>query len=335
MQQLNCIAVDAMGGDFGPRVTVKACQSALARHPDLQIKLVGDEAILSPLVSSSVSERLSVVHASEVIESDCRISQVLREKRDSSMRRSLNLLQEGEVQAVVSAGNTGALMALGRRTLGTLEGIDRPAITAAVPTLHGQCQVLDLGANIDCSAEMLFQFALLGSAFLRADAGIERPRLGLLNIGAEQSKGTETLRQASELLESLEGVEYIGFVEGDALFAGQADLVVCDGLTGNVALKSSEGLARLIRQKVRRSFKRSLYRRFLALLATPVLRELQMELDSGARNGAILLGLNGLVVKSHGGASLRDFGFAIDHACQAVQRGVRQQLAAEVAKYLP
>lgn len=323
-----------MGGDFGPRVTVQATLNALARHPDLQIKLVGDENSLLSYISGTVPERLFIVHAHDQIQTDSRISQVLRDKRDTSMQRALGLIISSEAEAIVSAGNTGALMALGRRTLGTLDGIDRPAITAAVPTLQGQCQVLDLGANIDCSPEMLLQFAVLGSALVRADRGVSCPRLGLLNIGAEQTKGTDSLRLASALLSKLQDVEYIGFVEGDDLFAGRADLVVCDGLIGNVALKSSEGLARLIRQKVSRSFKRSLSRRILAFFAKPILSELESELDAGARNGAMLIGLRGLVIKSHGSASVRDFGFAIDNAYQYIQAGVCTQLREDVARHL-
>ena len=334
MQKLSCIAVDAMGGDFGPRVTVQASLDALARHPNLQIKLVGDEKSLLSHTSGVMPERLSIVHAHHQIQTDSRISQVLRGEQDTSMQRALGLITSNEAEAVVSAGNTGALMALGRRALGTLDGIDRPAVTAAVPTLQGQCQVLDLGANIDCSPEMLLQFAILGSALVRAERGVSCPRLGLLNIGAEQTKGTDSLRVASAFLSKLQGVEYIGFVEGDDLFAGRADLVVCDGLIGNVALKSSEGLAHLIRQKVSRSFKRSLYRRILAFLSKPILKELESELDAGARNGAMLIGLRGVVIKSHGSASVRDFGFAIDHTYHYIQAGVCSQLREDVARHL-
>ena len=326
-----------MGGDFGPRVTVPAAIDALRRHPSLRILLVGRQEQIDPLISrcsQSVSDRLTLVHADSVVAMDEKPALALRRRKDSSMYLALQSVADGQAHACVSAGNTGALMVLGRGILQTLPGIDRPAITSAVPTVNGHCYMLDLGANVDCTANHLLQFAIMGSVMVKAVEGIENPRVGLLNIGAEEIKGNEQVRLASRLLAEQGHLNYVGFVEGDGVFSAAADLVVCDGFVGNIALKSSEGLARLISAKLHRSFTRNLYRRLLALLARPVLRELEAQLDPGRRNGASLLGLQGIVVKSHGGATRSCFGYALDQAVSEAQMNVPERIAEQLELYL-
>lgn len=319
-----------MGGDLGPRVTVEASLAALNRHPNLTIMLVGDEPLLSTMLVGRLSERLSIQHAPDTIASNTSIKAALRDGSNTSMSFALDLVSQGRACACVSAGHTGALMALARRSLGTLSGIDRPAITASLPSLNGECQLLDLGANIESSAEMLTQFAMLGRALVRIKRGGE-PRVGLLNVGSEEGRGTHILNQASGMIAQLPGIDYVGFVEGADLYAGKADLVVCDGLPGNVALKSSEGLAQLVRTRVNQVFTRSLYRRCVAWLAKPMLRELSEQLDSSSRNGALFLGLKGVVVKSHGSVSAIGFGAAIDHTVEMLALNLPQQIQAFVA----
>lgn len=326
-----------MGGDFGPRVTVPAAIDALRRHPSLRILLVGRQEQIDPILSrygQIETDRITPVHAESVVAMDEKPALALRRRRDSSMYLALQAVADGQADACVSAGNTGALMVLGRGILQTLPGIDRPAITSAVPTVNGHCYMLDLGANVDCTASHLQQFAIMGSVMVRAVEGIARPRVGLLNIGAEEIKGNEQVRLASRLLAEQGDLNYIGFVEGDGVFQGQADLVVCDGFAGNIALKSSEGLARLISHKLRHSFDLNLYRRLLALLARPVLRELQEQLDPGRRNGASLLGLQGIVVKSHGGADRGCFGHALDQAVSEAQMNVPERISEQLEGYL-
>ncbi|MBV1789895.1 phosphate acyltransferase PlsX [Marinobacterium sp. D7] len=330
-----CISVDAMGGDFGPRVTVAAASDALKRHPQLQILLVGQsDAITSQLHRHPGKhlQRLEIVHADDVVAMDEKPSFALRSRRESSLWRALELVSQGRAQACISAGNTGALMAMSRLVLGMLPGIERPAIVAAIPTLKGYSYMLDLGANIDSSAEQLLQFAIMGSVMVEAIDRRERPLLGLLNVGSEDNKGTECVREASRLIQAHGGLNFIGYLEGDDLFSGRADLVVCDGFVGNVALKSCEGLSKLLVRKVQGSFRRNLYRRFVALLATPILRELKQQLDPGRRNGATLLGLKGVVVKSHGGANRTYFGHAIDQAFEEARLNVPAKIGDQVAR---
>ncbi|WP_434025562.1 phosphate acyltransferase PlsX [Neptuniibacter halophilus] len=327
------IAVDVMGGDFGPRVTVPATLSALKRYPHLSAKLVGHTEAITPQLTklnSDVACRIEIVHAADTISMAAKPSQALRSGQESSMYKALQLVAEHKAEACVSAGNTGALMVLGRYILRTLPGIDRPAIISSVPTLTGHCHMLDLGANVDCSAEHLLQFAIMGSVMTQAVDGIEAPRVGLLNIGQEQIKGNEQVKLASRLIEEHGTLNYIGYVEGDDLYAGKADVVVCDGFVGNIALKSSEGLARLISRKFQASFKKGLYRRFLALLASPVLSELKRQMDPSRRNGASLLGLQGIVIKSHGSANRKCFGFALDQAVAEIEQNVPRRICHEI-----
>jgi glycerol-3-phosphate acyltransferase PlsX len=319
-----------MGGDYGPRVVIPASVDALLRHPQLALQLVGQQTIIIPLLDKALQElsaqscasRISVIDAANVIENDERPSHALRKRSDTSMFRAITQVAEGAAQACVSAGNTGALMALGRFTLKMLPGIDRPAIITAIPSVKGVSYMLDLGANVDCSAEHLLQFAIMGSVMTTAVEGIAEPRIGLLNVGEEEMKGNEQVKLASRLIREHGGLNYIGFIEGDGIFTGKADVVVCDGFVGNIALKSSEGAARLIGRQLRTSFCRSPVRRFLAWLASPVLDEIRTHIDPARRNGASLLGLQGIVVKSHGSADRTCFGYAIDQAVAEVKMDV-------------
>ncbi len=322
------IAIDAMGGDFGPRCIVEACLACLAENPSLHLVLVGQAPLIEELIArtSDVDRaRVQVEPAAEVIAMDERPAQALRGKPDSSMRVALELLRAGRVQACVSAGNTGALMALSRYVLKTLPGIDRPAMVTAVPTRTGCCHLLDLGANVDCSAEQLYQFAVMGAVAAEA-LGVSRPRVALLNVGTEEVKGNQQVKLAASLLQRCRGLNYIGFIEGDGLYRGEADVVVCDGFVGNILLKSSEGLAAMIAARVEALFRRGLAARLVGLLALPLLRRLRTELAPAQHNGASFLGLQGVVVKSHGAAGVEDFQSAIRRALREIEENLPQRL---------
>lgn len=322
------IAIDAMGGDFGPRCIVPASIACLAEFPSLHLILVGQAQLLEELIAreSGVDrQRLSIEHASEVIGMDERPSQALRGKPDSSMRIALDLVRAGRAQACVSAGNTGALMALSRYMLKTLPGIDRPAMVSAVPTAKGHCHLLDLGANVDCSAEHLYQFAVMGSVAAEA-LGQARPRIALLNVGTEDIKGNQQVKLASSLLQQAEGLNYIGYIEGDGLYRGEADVVVCDGFVGNILLKSSEGLASMISVRIEALFTDSFGSRMVGALALPLLRRLQGDLTPARHNGASFLGLQGIVVKSHGAAGSDGFQSAIRRALIEIRENLPQRL---------
>lgn len=313
------------GGDFGPRVTVAAACDALKRHPQLEIFLVGQSDALTPHIRRQHGthlQRLHLIHADDLVPMDEKPSQALRRRQGSSMRVALDLVADNRAQACISAGNTGALMAMSRVVLGMLPGIERPAITTAIPTLNGHSYMLDLGANLECSAHQLLQFAIMGSVMVEAIEQRSRPSIGLLNVGSEQNKGTDQVREASRLIGAHGGLNFIGYLEGDDLFNGRADLVVCDGFVGNIALKSCEGLAKLLVRRVQGSFRRNLYRRLVALLAVPMLRELKAQLDPGRFNGATLLGVQGVVIKSHGSANRNYFGYAIDVALEEARMNV-------------
>ncbi len=333
----NCtVAVDAMGGDFGPSVTVPAVLELLKEMKTLHIQLVGDQVVLARVLEQhggSPSERLKVVHASQQVEMTDLPSHALRNKKDSSMRVAINLVKEGVAQACVSAGNTGALMATARFVLKTLPGVDRPAICTALPTMKGHVHVLDLGANVDLSPEHLFQFAVMGSELTSAVDGTPAPRVGLLNIGEEEIKGNEAVKEAGRLLAN-SGLNYIGFVEGDDIFKGTADVVVCDGFVGNVMLKSTEGVVKLITHFMRQEFQRNILTRLAALAAMPVIRRLRARLDHRAYNGASLLGLRHIVIKSHGSADCFSFTNAIREAVLEVEKGVPGKIAARLEALL-
>ncbi|WP_177332274.1 phosphate acyltransferase PlsX [Pseudomonas sp. BMS12] len=322
------IAIDAMGGDFGPHCIVPACVASLVEFPSLHLVLVGQAPVLEELISRHPGvdrARLRVEHATEVIGMDERPTHALRGKPDASMRVMLELVRSGRAQAAVSAGNTGALMALSLYVLKPLPGIDRPAMVTAVPTATGFCHLLDLGANVDCSADQLYQFAVMGSVVAEAQ-GIHQPRIALLNVGTESIKGNQQVKLASSLLQQAAGLNYVGFVEGDGLYRGEADVVVCDGFVGNILLKSSEGLVSMISARIEALFNESLVSRMAGAVAMPLLKRLQGELAPAQHNGASFLGLQGIVVKSHGGASVEGFQSAIRRAVIEVRENLPQRL---------
>lgn len=320
-----------MSGDYGPHVLVPSSLQFLQRFPDCRLLLVGDENVLGPqLDGQSVTAGVEIVHADQVVTMSDKPSMALRKGKQSSLYKSISLVAEGRADACVSAGNTGAMMAMGRYLLGMPPGIDRPAIATVLPTRSGHCHVLDLGANVDCSAEHLLQFALMGSVLVETVESLPRPTVALLNVGVEKNKGNEQVKRASQLIEQYGHLNYIGYIEGNDLYAGKADVVVCDGFVGNIALKSSEGLARLIGFSVERAFRRSLYRKLVGWLAKPVLNELRELMDPSRRNGASLLGLQGIVVKSHGGADQYCFGHAIEQARTEVVRDLSVRLTSKL-----
>ena len=334
MTRAYTVAVDAMGGDHGPSVTVPAALLALTRFPRLELVLVGDEPALQSALAragAAAHPRLRLQHATQVVAMDDPVAVALRNKRDSSMRVAINLVHEGKADACISAGNTGALMAISRFVLKTLPGIERPAICTALPTLTGHCHVLDLGANVDSTTEHLQQFALMGSILAAAVDGIARPRVALLNIGQEDIKGNEQIKAAAQLLAADASLNYTGFVEGDGIFRGEADVVVCDGFVGNVALKASEGVAKMLGEFIKRQINRNLLTKVVGALALPIWKGLRAQMDPGRYNGASLVGLNGIVVKSHGSADVNSFANALAVAVHEVDKNVPALIRARLA----
>ncbi len=329
------ISLDAMGGDHGPSVVVPAAIEALTRHPRLKLILVGDEAVLAEELGRHGGDksRLQLRHASQVVAMDEPPSSALRGKKDSSMRVAIDLVKEGAAQACVSSGNTGALMATARFVLKTLPGIDRPAIISALPTIKGHTHMLDLGANVDSSAEHLYQFAMMGSVLVSAVDGIEAPSVGLLNIGEEEIKGNEQVKQAAKLLATAE-LNYVGYVEGDDIYKGGTDVIVADGFIGNVALKTSEGLAKMVSHFIKVEFKRNIFTKLAALVAMPVLKAFRRRIDPDVYNGASFVGLRGIVIKSHGGAGAFAFANAIDVAVKEVATNVPELIAERLGQAL-
>lgn len=328
MPSVYTVALDAMGGDFGPDVVVPAALNALGHHDDLALILVGDETALRArldAVKAAPVDRLRIHHASQVVEMGEPPAQALRNKKDSSMRVAINLVKAGEADACVSAGNTGALMATARYVLKTLPGIDRPAIATSIPSMHGHTHMLDLGANVDCTAEHLYQFAVMGSVLTSAVDNNPAPRIGLLNVGQEAIKGNDVVKEAGRLLEASE-LNYIGFVEGDDIYLSDVDVVVCDGFVGNISLKTSEGVAKMVSQHLKSGFKKNLFTRIAALFALPVLNSFRQRFDPRRYNGASLLGLQGIVIKSHGGADVFSFENAIKIARMEAEKNVPQQI---------
>lgn len=316
-----------MSGDLGAEVVVRAAAATLAKYRSIELRLVGDEALLRGLVDRIIGpdERCRIVAASEVVTMSDSPADAVRKKKDSSMRVAIDQVKSGDAEACVSAGNTGALMATSKFVLKMLPGIDRPAIIAELPTFKGKLHMLDLGANTVCDAAQLFQFAVMGSIVATDVAGIESPRVALLNIGAEEAKGNDTIKEAAASL-SDSSLNYIGFIEGTDIFTGKADVVVTDGFTGNVALKTMEGTVSLAKYYLRRSFTRNWFARLQALLARPALSRLASEMDSRNYNGATLVGLNGIVIKSHGSADAIAFQHAIDTAIVEVRNQLTQQI---------
>ena len=317
-----------MGGDQGLECTIPASLEFLDKHPGTELKLVGRQSEIRSCLSQlgcAENQRLSIVHATEVVEMDESPVNSLRRKKDSSMRVAINLIQQGDADACVSAGNTGALMATARFVLKTINGIDRPAICAALPRAVGYTYVLDLGANIDTPPDILLQFGVMGAQLIECLDHKTAPTVGLLNIGAEETKGHDTVKEAAAML-AASSLNYVGFIEGSSLFSGKADVVVTDGFTGNVALKTMEGTVGLAGHYLHRAFSRGWLARLQALLARPVLSQLAVEMDSRHYNGATLVGLNGIVIKSHGGADALAFLHAIDTAVVEVENQVPQQI---------
>ncbi|MDD1618113.1 MAG: phosphate acyltransferase PlsX [Methylococcaceae bacterium] len=327
-----------MGGDYGPEVTIPASLDCLKNNPDLKLILVGDEAVIKQLLPQELADyqdRLTIHHASQCVGMDESPSKALKNKKDSSMRVAINLVRDGHADACVSAGNTGALMATARFVLKMIPGIDRPAIISTLPSIYGHTHVLDLGANVDCTAEHLFQFAIMGNELVKAVEGIDGPKVGLLNIGEEDMKGNEQVKSAAKLLEN-SSLNYIGYVEGNSLNAGhiKVDLIVTDGFVGNVALKSIEGAAKMIGSALKEAFGKNILTKLVGLIAYPVLKSFKQRIDPRLYNGASFLGLRGLVIKSHGGADVLAFRTAIQLAEVEVQKDVTRKISEQVEKIL-
>ena len=336
------IAIDVMGGDFGPKVTVAAALEFLRRHADANVILAGPadaiNAELARLKSAldSWGGRLSIRHASEVIAMDDPPAQAMRRKRDSSMHHAAALVKEGAADAAISAGNTGAWMAISSLTLRTIEGVDRPALCSLLPNQKGGLtHMLDLGANVDCKAHHLYQFAVMGAALVAAVEHKEMPQIGLLNIGSEEIKGNEIVKEAGELLRAAHErgeIHFLGNVEGNDIFKGRADVVVCDGFVGNVALKTAEGMAQMIGRTLKSEFGRNIFTKIGALFALPAINAFRRRYDHRRYNGATLLGLNGIIIKSHGSADVYSFGCALDRAYDEVKTGVLEGIGRRLAK---
>jgi len=327
---MTIIAIDAMGGDVGPSITVPAAVEVLASNAGLHLILVGDEAVLQQALKPFTydAKRLTIQHASQRVEMDEPPSQALRNKKDSSMRVAIDLVKEAKAHACVSAGNTGALMATARFVLKMIPGIDRPAIISSFPTAikNKSVRMLDLGANVDSTPENLAQFAVMGSVLASGTDHIKNPKVFLLNIGAEEIKGNELVKQAAQLLSNLDTINYQGYIEADAIFEGVADVVVCDGFVGNITLKTTEGVVHFIRTLMKEAFMRNWLTKILGLMVKPVLKTLSQRLDPTRYNGATLIGLKGTVIKSHGGASKDAFAQAIREAVIQVETNIVDQL---------
>ncbi|MBI5792963.1 MAG: phosphate acyltransferase PlsX [Rhodocyclales bacterium] len=327
------LAVDCMGGDHGPSVTLPAVIEFLRHDSDCAAILVGREDLLRSQaegVALEFGKRLSIRHASEIVGMDEAVASALRGKKDSSMRVAVDLVKDGIADAAVSAGNTGALMAVSRFVLKTLPGIDRPAICSILPSQNGTTYVLDLGANVDCSPEHLLQFGIMGASLVAALEHKERPTVGLLNIGEEAIKGNEAVKRASELLRATD-LNFVGNVEGNDIFKGTADVVVCDGFVGNVTLKASEGLAHMIGAGLKQEFSRNVFTKLAGLLAMPVLKSFRQRFDPRRYNGASLLGLRGIVVKSHGSADRMAFRCALEKAAEEARQRLPEAIAERMA----
>lgn len=333
------IALDAMGGDQGPDIVVPAAANVLMRHEDVHLTLVGQEKVLKPLIrqhiKGDISSRLTIHHASEIVEMDESPSNAMRNKKDSSMRVALDLVKEGSALACVSAGNTGALMATARFVLKTLPGIDRPAIATHIPTHLGKAtRALDLGANVDSTPEHLYQFAVMGSILSSAVDRVASPRVALLNIGEEEIKGNELVKSAAEIFSQSDALNYIGYIEADKLFDDQADVIVCDGFVGNIMLKSIEGVIHFLADLVKEEFLKNLLTKALVAPSKPIIKRVIKRVDPESHNGAALLGLDGIVVKSHGGTTVKGFAFAIEEAILETEKNIPQLIREQVSSIL-
>ncbi len=330
------IAIDAMGGDYGPEVTVPAAKKALQTFPDISLILVGrEDQLRQPLQQNGLENepRIEIHHASEIVTMEESPGEALKKKKDSSMRVAINLVKNATVGACISAGNTGALMATSKFVLKTIPGISRPAICTALPTINGHTHMLDLGANIDCSANHLLQFAVMGSVLSQSVYNTPRPSIGLLNIGSEAMKGNDVVKEASQLISETD-LNYAGFIEGDDIYTGKVDVVVSDGFVGNVSLKTAEGIVSLVTLILKSEFKKNLLTKLAALISLPVLNSVRQKLDPRKYNGASLLGLNGIVIKSHGGADVDSFFNAIKIASIEIDQSVPERIGKELEIYL-
>ncbi|MCL2658384.1 MAG: phosphate acyltransferase PlsX [Betaproteobacteria bacterium] len=330
------LAIDCMGGDHGPSVTVPAARQFLADDAHASILLVGLPASIETqagALAREFPERVRFIAASEVVEMHDSPAVAMRSKKDSSMRVAIDRVKSGEAQAMISAGNTGALMAIARFVLKTLPGIDRPAIATILPNHDGETYMLDLGANVDCTAEHLLQFGIMGSILVSVLKHKERPSVGLLNIGEEEIKGNEVVKQAGELLRN-SGLNFYGNVEGNDIFQGTTDVVVCDGFVGNSVLKASEGLAQFLIRLLREELTRTWYTKLVALLATPALRHFKQRIDHRRYNGAPLLGLRGVVVKSHGSADAFAFTQALQRAAEAARNNLVERIESRISTHM-
>jgi glycerol-3-phosphate acyltransferase PlsX len=325
------ISVDAMGGDFGPKITVPASLNFLKSHPDALITLVGNESIIKKFLKKPIEsfDRLSIIHTTQFVTMDESPQSALKNKKSSSMRLAINLVKEGAADAIVSAGNTGALMATGRFVLRMLPGIDRPAIASFLPNQKGTSCMLDLGANADCTSHHLTQFAIMGSILSSVISKKKKPSVGLLNIGSESIKGNEVTKETYELLKKSH-LNFYGNVEGNDIFKGTTDVVVCDGFVGNISLKTTEGLAKMFADFLGQEFKKNIGTKFLALFALPVLKAFKKRLDPRRYNGAAFLGINGIVVKSHGSADA----FSFEHALMTAYEEANSKMIAKISKQL-
>ncbi len=334
---MKTISIDIQGGDFGPNVTVPAALQVLRRHLDLKLILVGLSDQLTPFLSKSadIADRIEIQNASEVVAMDESPGVALRSKKDSSMRVAINLVKEGRAQACVSAGNTGALMATARFVLKTLPSIDRPAIMARFPTMNDNIvRVLDLGANVDSTPEQLLQFAVMGAITAKAVNNLQNPSVALLNIGSEDIKGNEQVKNAAVLCAQCNAINYTGFVEGDEIFQGKTDIVVCDGFVGNSVLKACEGTLKLIAGFAKQEIKKNWWTKLSVLPALPILNRLKKRIDPRQHNGASMLGLNGIVIKSHGGADIFAFACAIEQAILEVEKNIPALISKQVSDIL-
>ncbi|MCW8108707.1 phosphate acyltransferase PlsX [Alteromonas ponticola] len=332
------IALDIMGGDHGPPVTLPAALKAIQQHSELHFILCGKETLIAPCLQSLTTEqreRISIAHCEQVVEMGESPRSALRTKKSSSMRKAIELVDEGVADACVSAGNTGALLTLAFYILKTLPGVDRPALISMMPTVdHHKVFLLDLGANVNCTAEILFQYGVMGSVLAEQISGIQRPRVALLNVGEEDIKGNAQVKHADQLFRQAAEINYIGYVEGDDIFTDNADVVVTDGFTGNVALKSSEGLAKLVINELRQHSQANIFTRLMAKIALPLLKSIYNRVNPDQYNGASLIGLRGIVVKSHGNASSDAFYYAILEAMKEARIGVPEKIKNKIETVL-
>jgi phosphate acyltransferase len=331
------LAIDAMGGDVGPPVIMAGAALSLERNPDLTFHMVGDEGQIKAALDAhaTLRQRVDIIHTAEIIEGHEKPSQAIRRAKTTSMGVAIDLVKQAQAGAAVSAGNTGALMAMAKLSLRTMPGIDRPALAALLPTLgDNDVVMLDLGANTECETRNLVEFAVMGAAYARAAMGLARPRLGLLNIGTEDMKGTDEIRDAATVLREATHlpIDFRGFIEGDKLSRGDCDVIVCDGFSGNIALKTIEGTARFVTDLLRRAFTSSIRSKFGFLISRPATELMRHHLDPNNHNGAVFLGLNGVVVKSHGSANAKGVANAIGVAAKLVTGNITQRITSDLAQ---